>query len=297
MIFVYNIILKGNEAVHKLRNFMYFGLVLLIGFLIVVISIITISEDRTSPEISFTDDIITVSVTDDDSILLDGVSANDVNDGNVTSSLVVEKLSDFNSDGTRTITYAASDLSNNVSKATRKVKYTDYKSPEFDLTEDTTFFSSDQNINIAKLLTASDVFDGDVSVFVKLVDDNIIIGQGGSYYATVMVYNSAGDVSTLNLPVVIEAGSLNANAPKILLNTYILYLDKNSSTPKWKDYIDVLQEQTNSSNTTDNAKEIKKVKIDDSNVDLNQEGSYYVNYEYTNSKDLVGTTRLIVVVR
>lgn len=255
------------------------------------------NEDKKGPKITFEKDTITVKITDGDDVLLKDVKASDDKDGDVTKSLTVDSLSDFAKDGTRTITYAAFDSSNNVTKASRKISYTDYRSPEFTLKSSPVFGSADTNINIAEILRATDVFDGDITAFIKLKEDNITVGQAGIYYALVTVYNSAGDCSTLKLPVFIESNMINGSAPAINLNSYLIYADKDGKKPDWKKYIASVQDHANRSETKKDKKTLAKVSIDDSNVKMSEEGCYYVNYEYTNEEKNTVVTRLIVAVK
>lgn len=276
------------------------GICCLLAALIVALAVFawiqSASEDVEGPDISFESDVIEVSIKDGDDVLLKGVTARDDEDGNVSDSLIVENISDFDDSGNRTVTYAASDKSHNVTKKERKVSYSDYRSPKFSLNKSTTFYSSDGNINLSDIITAEDVFDGDISAFVKLTEDDIVLGQGGKYYAKISVYNSAGDCSTLDLPVFIEAASQNSYAPVINLTDYIVYLKKGDKKPEWRDYIDSVKNRANSSEQSSADKYKDMVEIDDSNVDMSAEGCYYVSYSYTNPSDLSVTSRLIVVV-
>lgn len=281
----------------KLYKYVCGVLSVLIIVLFGVIVVQSLSSDKKGPEISFDSDSVSISVKDDKSVLLNGVSAKDNRDGDVTDSVIVENLSDFADDGSRNVTYAAYDSSDNVTKASRKLVYSDYKSPEYALSASTTFFSSDATINIAEMLSANDIFDGDITSFIKLVDDNIVVGQGGKYTATVSVYNSAGDSSTLELPVFIESSMANSSAPVVNLSNYLVYAERGNVITDWKQYIESVKNRSNSSNMSSSDKYKDLVVIDDSNVDFSTSGSYYVSYEYTNPSDLTSITRLIVVVK
>lgn len=76
--------------------------------------------DRAAPTISFADDdkrmIYTESMKEDE--LLEGVSAADDVDGDVTDSVLIEKISET-ADGNVIVTYVALDSSNNVAKRSR----------------------------------------------------------------------------------------------------------------------------------------------------------------------------------
>lgn len=98
----------------------------LIGFFVADAALIAASVflylnlDKTAPEISFVEDdgrlIYSESMNEEE--LLEGVSAFDDKDGDVTESLVVEKVSET-AYGKVIVTYAALDSSNNVAKKSR----------------------------------------------------------------------------------------------------------------------------------------------------------------------------------
>lgn len=73
-----------------------------------------------------------VSVKDKDA-LLKGVVAKDSKDGDITSRLVVESISKFvdKKNHICNITYAVANSRGVVTKATRKIQFTDYKKPRF----------------------------------------------------------------------------------------------------------------------------------------------------------------------
>lgn len=81
-----------------------------------------IRQDRTIPVISFQDEgEIFYEDEMDESLLLEGVSAYDEQDGDVSGSLLIEKISKT-AGGDVIVTYAAMDASDNVGKASRIVK-------------------------------------------------------------------------------------------------------------------------------------------------------------------------------
>ena len=97
------------------------------------------NNDTIAPAITMESNELTISVQDDESVLLEGITAQDNRDGDVTDSLTVDNISTFNRDGKRYVTIAAFDSSNNVGKATREITYKDYRPPHFDITEPMVF--------------------------------------------------------------------------------------------------------------------------------------------------------------
>lgn len=91
--------------------------------------------DRQGPEIRFADGSIVYS-EEDPSALLEGVTAVDDADGDVSASLIVEAIYPFEEGKKAKIVYAAMDSSNNVTKMQRVVVWEAREEPEDDVEED-----------------------------------------------------------------------------------------------------------------------------------------------------------------
>lgn len=181
-------------------------------------------KDQSVPVISMDSDTIETSVEDADAAILEGVTAEDATDGDVSDSILVESISAFTGDKHRVITYAAFDSDNHVTHAARDLVYTDYHSPRFYLEEPLSFAAGSDNLLSG--VTAQDMLDGDVTSEVRLVsDEEIDTSRKGTYSARLRVANSAGDVSVL--PVTIEIyDSTKLRQPQISLTEYCVYVQK-----------------------------------------------------------------------
>ena len=82
--------------------------------------VLYLDEDRTAPVIHMEDVEMEYWEGMTDEELLAGVTATDETDGDVTGSLVVEKVSEVG-DGTVIVTFGARDKTNNVAKASRVI--------------------------------------------------------------------------------------------------------------------------------------------------------------------------------
>ena len=89
--------------------------------LMVAAVVLYLGQDRIAPVISYGPDSLTYEEGMDQARLLEGVTAQDERDGDVTESLMVEKVSET-SNGNVIITYVAKDRSDNVGKASRTVR-------------------------------------------------------------------------------------------------------------------------------------------------------------------------------
>ena len=97
-----------------------------IAVVLTVLSVLTvIFTDSKGPKITVEQRSITYVNGDDKTSLLDGVSAYDAVDGDVTVSLIVKDITVLNSGDTAKVTYAARDNNNNISEAYRIVTYVD----------------------------------------------------------------------------------------------------------------------------------------------------------------------------
>lgn len=122
--------------------------------------------DSTAPVITVDDSVMLEVSVLDRAALLTGVTAADDRDGDVTASIVVESARDITDDGCVTVTYAAFDSSGNVAKTTRTVRYTDYRSPRFTLSN-SLVFTYGTNFDVLKVVGAEDVLDGDIGYRVR----------------------------------------------------------------------------------------------------------------------------------
>ncbi len=177
--------------------------------------------DSSGPVISGGEDHIKVSIHDEESVLLLGITASDNKDGDVTDSLLVESISNFYDDGTRIVTYAAFDSDHHISKMQREISYTDYTAPRFSLSGSLRFRAGEQ-LDIDKIVSVTDCLDGDLSGKVKIHTDTTINNRViGFYTVEYEVSNSAGD--TVILPIDIEIYEPYNNEVGLNLDRYLVY--------------------------------------------------------------------------
>lgn len=191
--------------------------------------------DSTAPEISVSTQVLEASVHDGKEALLQGVTAADDRDGDVTASLVVEGISQINGDHEVTVTYAAFDRSGNVAKAQRTVRYTDYEAPRFTLTRPMVY-ASGSSFDVLAAIQAEDAVDGDISYRIKATSlDETAVTAAGLHSVRFRVTNSMGDTVELTLPVEVYTERYNA---ELTLTDYLVYLKAGQQF----DYMDYLDE-------------------------------------------------------
>lgn len=205
------------------------AVILLIGYQLYQ----NMKEDSSGPYFNNNDDMITVSIADPESVLLEGITATDKKDGDVTDSILVEKLSGLYDSNKRTVTYVAFDSDDHISKMERELQYTDYVSPRFKLSGSLRFRAG-ETINIDKIIGVDDCIDGDLSNKVKILMDTTINNRlPGVYDVVYEVTNSAGD--TQKLPVQVEIYETNRNEIELNLKEYLVY--SNGKTINYKNYL------------------------------------------------------------
>ena len=184
--------------------------------------------DHTAPEITMSEDEITISVEDEESMILSGITASDNKDGDVTGYLTLEKLSSFTSPGTRTASIAVFDNAGNVSRISRTVHYSDYVSPRVILKEPLKAPVNDVTSLLDKIQII-DCLDGDITENLQIVPQKSVSSfDAGDYNMSLQVSNNVGD--TLDLPVTVEFYDTTSrnNMEVIELTDYLIYVTKDS---------------------------------------------------------------------
>ena len=185
-----------------------------------------VTVDRTLPIIEMDSDEVTISVKGGDAAILEGIKASDEKDGDITGNLFVESKSTFIEKGIFKATIAVADSDNHVTKVERKVTYSDYRSPQFTLTEPLKFLTTRENrddLNIAESLRANDVVDGNISNKIKISSEYSINGYTpGDSHMEFIVTNSMGDTSKLPVTVNIYSALEESGLPEIILSNYLI---------------------------------------------------------------------------
>lgn len=179
--------------------------------------------DTENPTISMdASQLLQVSVKDPKSALLQGVTAQDRQDGDISAKLIVEGMQLIDTDGLLEVTYAVADSSGNVAKATRQVLYTDYESPKFSL-DIPLIYPELSDPDIMSPVGAWDVVDGDIQHRIRATSltESRVVGVG-IHNVHFQVTNSLGDTSEIVLPVeIVETGSYDAD---LTLKETLIYI-------------------------------------------------------------------------
>ena len=253
------------------------------------------ATDSRAPQIQIQEGELQVSVRDPREALLQGVTASDTQDGDVTDSLIVESVGSITADDRVTVTYAAFDQSGNVAKKSRTVRYTDYVSPRFTL-EEPLAFSYGSGKDIVDLVGAYDEVDGDITHRVKVTSlENTSISAPGTYDVLLQVSNSLGDIQELTVEVEIyPSGTYNS---QLYLTDYIVYLSVGEEFDA-EAYLDSFVWAGNTTVLSGSVPREFDLGLS-GKVDMTKPGVYAVEYTMNRSngsQSCTGYTELIVVV-
>ena len=258
-----------------------------------------IRTDKTPPQISISEEALQVSVSDPKSALLQGITAKDDRDGDVTGSLVVERISMVDHSGTIEVTLAAFDHSGNVAKATRTAQYTDYKSPRFSLNQPL-LFAYGSSFDLLAAVSANDPLDGNIQHRVRATSlDDTAVTTSGDHQVEFRVTNSLGETVRLTLPVTVyTAGNYGLD---VSLSQYMIYLNT-GSTFNARGYLKEVRRGLDEVSFENGTPENYSVRIT-GEVNTAVPGVYPVDYTVTyvqqtaaGTNYITGISRLIVVV-
>lgn len=251
----------------------------------IVFSIVDkITTDNSIPEIAIETAELSISVKDKKDALLNGVTAKDKKDGDITDRVLVESVSKFIEPGVFDVTYAVADSDNHVSKATRRVRYTDYTQPEFYMKR-ALVYSVDEEVDIRAAVGARDCIDGDISDRVTIMATDFVQNTAGVFTVSLQVANSMGDMIYLDVTVHVEGNE--TMAPEIQLEKSLIYVKKGEK-PVFEDYI---------KEVTVNGVLMKDYGLlISTNFDSEKEGTYNVHYYISTNDGYEGHSILTVVV-
>lgn len=161
------------------------------------------------PTIEFSEEFKTeISVTATEQDLLKGVIATDVEDGDLTADVIIEQMSNLIKGDRREIVYVVCDADNNVTKVTKEIQYTDYKSPILKPIQEKPIIEQRKYSDILACFKAIDVIDGDISEKIKIdsIDTNSNSISSGIFPVELSVTNSCGDTVHLESTVTLVGG-------------------------------------------------------------------------------------------
>lgn len=235
------------------------------------------------PVIKSTVEQLDISVQEPKEAILQGLSATDATDGDLTEQIMVASVSHFLEPGTVNVKYVVFDSHNNSATLTRRVHYTDYTPPVFSLEKDPSYVVG-RSFDLLNYLKVTDVIDGDISDRIRVVSNMVNNYSVGNYPVVLEVTNSCGDVAQLTVWVKYNS---KEDSAEINLHRYIAYIGQGEAFDPKPLLVSVTDQNMN---PLDN----EKVEIL-GNLDMDTPGTYQLTYSYNDGK-LSGQSTLTVVV-
>ena len=265
-------------------------------------------QQGASPVITMENRVVEVPVGADDAAILEGIIANDAEDGDLTRKLIVESMSRFISKGKRSATIGVVDSDDNVTEVTREVVYTDYRSPKYSLTAPLIF-----PVGTSKLdgtIRATDLIDGDITGKIRMKTDVSDLGdREGSYSVTFTCSNSLGDSSEIPLTITYDNNVVDNTYPKIVLSSYLVYIKQGTTLYPWNYMESLTAEKRTYQKSIEDDTLVLRVPGDDTHMieeddfeiiyggfNSSVPGVYEVFLTYTDSQNRTGRTCLVIVV-
>ena len=244
-------------------------------------------RDTEAPEITSDRDVLEIPCEYTQEQLMEGLSAEDETDGDLTSEIIAGSFSRFINTGECNLTYVVFDSSDQPATLTRKVRFTDYHPPRFTLTEPLVFSEQEGSYTTAmERLGASDQLDGDLKEWITQTDTDVNYQRVGTYTMSVEVSNSFGDTSSAALPVhVVSAENRRVD---IALTSGIVYISAGESLDP-SAYISGVT-------AADGSSLDPSAVTAESAVDTNTPGCYEVHYQVFDAGGNTGETWLTVIV-
>lgn len=267
-----------------IRNIVIALLVIALGIYVAAWFVEQSREDPTRPTITSDVEVLELPCAYSQEQMLSGLHAYDERDGDLTSEILVGEMSRFQQKGTCEVTYVVFDSSNQPATLTRQVVFTDYRSPQFTLTQPLVFVQG-RGSSASSYVGATDMLDGDISSSVRMTDSNISYSVAGDYEMDVEVTNSFGDLAEATLPVhIVEQYQQSLT---IELTQNLVYLSVGETFQPYN-YVSSVTTSNGSQIDTDNVSAV-------SNVDTSTPGCYEVQYNVSSSGSQ-GITWLVVIV-
>lgn len=242
-------------------------------------------QDTVAPEIADSVGDLHLQVSDNDDVLLQGLTATDDRDGDLTNRIMVERVSRFSQLGVCQVSYVVFDNSNNFARYQRTITYDDYISPRLQL-EQPLMYRMGEQIAIMDRIRLYDCLDGDITYKLKLESSNVPADTTGVYEIELYATNNYGDDIYAKIPL--NIGIYSADAPKIELKQYLAYTKVGKEFSPM-DYVTSVVDKTGEEISLDEVKIL-------SQVDLSKAGGGQVCFEVTDQYGVTGTTYLTIIV-
>ncbi|MBE6157904.1 MAG: DUF5011 domain-containing protein [Firmicutes bacterium] len=211
--------------------------------------------------------------------LLDGVSAKDSEDGDITKNIKVSGTVDNNKIGTYEITYSVTDSGNLTTTKKITITVTENKKPV--ITAEDKEVTIKTEFNPLDGVNANDSEDGDITKKIEVIDDNVDITRLGEYSITYRVVDSYNQEVTKSIQVKV----VKDHDPEIVAKDKEIILNK-----EFNPLDEVSAKDSEDGDITQN------IEVIENNVDITKLGTYKVKYKVIDSNDNSVTKEIKVTV-
>ena len=256
---------------------------------VIIVAIFTITDlsRKNQPVIKCdSGEILEVPTKISDQELLEYVTAFDEEDGDLTENIIVERQNYFLEKGLTTVNFAVCDSDNNTVKLKKKIKFSDYNSPQIKLLDDL-LISTSETIDFKNVASPVDKYDGDISGKIKIISPNYNNLKPGEYDINFKVTNSFSDTCDITVKAIVT--DEDYSAASIKLSDYLIYT-KIGETVNFRDYIKGVVGADGQNYS------VSQIVIDDSEFDPEKAGTYNVFFSIKSGSNTVTKTRMTVVV-
>ncbi len=244
-------------------------------------------KDETLPTLTSDREVLEIPCDYTQQQLLEGLSAYDETDGDLTGQILTGSMSRFIETGECDLTYVVFDSANQAATLTRRIRFTDYTSPRFSLSQPLVYRVGEGSYQeTMSRIGAADPLDGDLTEWITQSASDVSYSRAGSYTMTLEVVNSFGDSVQQAFPI--HVLSEEQQALTIELSQAILYVSQGS---------DVEEEELVSGVWDAQGTPVERDLVQvESSVDTHTPGTYEVHYTVRDAQGRSGETWLIVVV-
>lgn len=274
----------------QLKTSLIILLILLVAFQVVINRRIN-EKSENVPVINSDNDEIQITCEYKEEDLLQGLSAYDVEEGDITDNILIGSFSDFTERGVSSLEYAVYDKDGNTATFNRKVVFKDYVPPRIKILEPFVFESTDSPYNTPTLyIEGWDKLDGDITKHLLITSADIDFSKPGKYFASVYLKNSFGDEVNMDLPIhILDPGQKGYT---IELKEPLIYVDKGDPVDP-ENYVDAIRNEYTGEIVPDE----EYILTINSGVDTSEDGIYEIQYSVISSnEEQFGETWMTVIV-
>ena len=241
------------------------------------------SQNTDHPQITNSIETLEISVEQPPEALLQGLTAMDATDGDLTSEIMVASISHFLEPGTVNVKYVVFDSHNNAATLTRRVHYTDYTPPTFSL-EKSPVYTVGSSFDLLEHIRVKDSIDGDISNQIRVISNMVNNYSVGNYPVVLEVSNSCGDTAQITLWATYQS---TEDTAQVKLHRHIVYVQQGDTFNPDQWLLAVTDRYAQ-------ALDSENIEIQ-GNLDVNKPGCYQLTYRYDDGR-LSGQAPLTVVV-